>query len=92
MFAAILILLALPALDFKSTIHSTKFLVLYQSLFWFFIALVICLGWLGSQPAEPPYIIVGQITTFLYFFFFICVSDFGKLETLFIKYTSEFVK
>ena len=70
MFAAIAVLASLPLVDRNSHVRSTKFVTLYQSLFWCFAVVVFCLGWLGSQPAEPPFILISQVTTFLYFFFF----------------------
>jgi ubiquinol-cytochrome c reductase cytochrome b subunit len=71
MFSAILILAFLPIIDTNSTVRCTKFGGMYQSLFWYFIVLVCCLGWLGSQPAEPPYIIIGQFSTFFFIFIFL---------------------
>lgn len=81
MFAAILILALLPFLDNKSTMRSTKFVSGYHSLFWCFTVVFLCLGWLGANPAEPPFVLIGQLTTGLYFAFFLAVHDLGYLES-----------
>jgi ubiquinol-cytochrome c reductase cytochrome b subunit len=85
MFTSILILLILPLLDNSNFIRGTKFMIFYQGLFWFFIIVVCCLGWLGAQPAEPPFILISQITTCCYFIFFILVYDLGYLESAIVK-------
>jgi len=44
------------------------------------------LTWIGSQPVEDPYIIIGQISTLIYFVYFIILiplSDFIDRKTLF---------
>ena len=81
MFAAIVVLAFLPFLDSQSTMRSTKFVSLYQMLFWCFAVIFLCLGWLGANPAEPPFVIIGQLTTLLYFSFFLAVHDFGYFES-----------
>jgi ubiquinol-cytochrome c reductase cytochrome b subunit len=40
-------------------------------LFWFIVTIVILLTWIGARPVEDPYIIIGQILTILYFFYYI---------------------
>nr|YP_009566981.1 cytochrome b [Cryptopone sauteri]QBB73604.1 cytochrome b [Cryptopone sauteri] len=51
--------------------NSSKFYFFNQLLFWFFLNLFIILTWLGSQPIEPPYMIMSQISSLSYFLFFI---------------------
>lgn len=44
------------------------------------------LTWIGSQPVEDPYILIGQISTiiyFSYFFLLIPVSSVVDNKTLF---------
>jgi len=52
---------------------------------WWFISFNLILIWLGSQPVEDPYILIGQVITFLYFFilFVVLLNDFF-LEEVFI--------
>jgi ubiquinol-cytochrome c reductase cytochrome b subunit len=53
-----------------------------QFFFWFFIADVILLGWLGAQLVEYPYVIIGQIATFIYFaYFLVIVPALSLLES-----------
>ena len=86
MFASILILLALPILN-TSDIRSSFFRPLHRKLFWFFVANCLILGWIGGLPVEDPYVTIGRLSTFLYFFYFIGILPLlGKLETLFLKY------
>nr|QGT77385.1 cytochrome b [Candidiopotamon okinawense] len=56
--------------------HFSKFrsLSLYPSnqiLFWWLVNVIILLTWIGARPVEPPYILTGQILTFIYFTFYI---------------------
>jgi len=39
----------------------------FPRLIWWFLSFNVVLIWLGSQPVEDPYIIIGQILTGLYF-------------------------
>jgi len=70
MAGAILILYFLPLFD-TSEIRSAAFRPIFRKFFWFFIVNVFLLSYIGHIPAENPYIIIGQICTFLYFAFFI---------------------
>lgn len=70
MFAAILVLLALPVLD-SSKIRGISFKPAAKLLFWIFVANFITLMILGAKHVETPYIELGQICTFLYFAWFI---------------------
>lgn len=54
-------------------IGSKKNLSLYplnKINYWFFVVSVILLTWIGINSVEPPYILTGQILTFIYFFYF----------------------
>lgn len=85
MIGAILILLLLPFLH-TSKIRSASFRPLQKKLFWFFVADVLLLGWIGGQPVEDPYVFVGQISTIFYFsYFLILIPLVGFIENLFIK-------
>lgn len=87
MVLAILVLLALPFIN-TSRILSSRFRPLFKIFYWFFIVDVILLGWLGAQPVEPPFILIGQLATAYYFFYFIVLlPNLGKLESGFIDLT-----
>nr|QRW36382.1 cytochrome b [Nebrioporus canaliculatus] len=67
---SILILMILP-FSYKTKFQSMKFYPINQLLFWTYIIIVILLTWIGMRAVEEPYIITGQILTFLYFSYFI---------------------
>ena len=80
MFASILVLFFLPWLD-SSPVRSSRFRPLHKQFFWILVAVSIVLGYVGSQPPEQPWVTIGQISTFWYFFHFLVILPvLGKLE------------
>jgi ubiquinol-cytochrome c reductase cytochrome b/c1 subunit len=69
---SILILAFMPWLD-TSKVRSARYRPLYRQFFWIYIASVVGLGYLGSQPPEGIYVIAARILTIYYFGFFIIV-------------------
>jgi ubiquinol-cytochrome c reductase cytochrome b/c1 subunit len=75
MFAAILLLLAVPTITMStspdalvvSTVQSTP----HRIGVWFFGAVFFTLMYLGMRPAEAPYVVASKIFTFLYFAYFL---------------------
>ncbi len=81
MFAAVLILLFVPWLD-TSRVRSAKYRPMFKWFFWYFVFTCIALGWLGSKPAEQPYVFWAQFFTLSYFAFFLLVLPIvGLIET-----------
>lgn len=70
--AMMLSILALAFLPFlaPSEVRSLNFRPIGKFLFYFLVAFSVLLGWLGSQPAEAPYIEVARLVTALYFSYF----------------------
>lgn len=70
MGASIVILALLPYIA-SGPIRSSSFRPIYQFLFWLIVINALILGWIGCQPVEDPFILIGRIATALYFFFFL---------------------
>jgi quinol-cytochrome oxidoreductase complex cytochrome b subunit len=80
MFAAILLLLAVPAITAStspdalmiSTVQSTP----HRVGVWFFGAVFLTLMYLGMRPAEAPYVFASKVFTAFYFLYFILYVPF----------------
>ena len=79
MFAALLILIALPWLD-RSKVKSIRYRSWpYKVALSIFVITFIVLGWLGMQAVTPLYSLMAQIFTALYFAFFILMPWFTSI-------------
>jgi ubiquinol-cytochrome c reductase cytochrome b subunit len=72
MFSAILILLILPLTDL-SKFRGIQFRPLSKIAFYIFIANFLVLMQLGAKHVESPFIELGQISTIIYFSYFLFV-------------------
>nr|ADZ47925.1 cytochrome b [Xenophyes cascus] len=69
LMGSIAILLTMP-LSSKSKFKSKQFCPPNQLLFWMFTTNLILLTWIGSNPVEPPFILMGQVLAFNHFSYF----------------------
>jgi len=72
MFSALLIILVLPIVDLGKT-KGLQFRPISKIAFYVFIVDFLMLGQLGAKHVESPYIELGQISTILYFSYFIII-------------------
>jgi quinol-cytochrome oxidoreductase complex cytochrome b subunit len=81
MFWSILILFFLPWLD-TSKVRSARYRPVYKWFFLIFLIDCIVLGWVGMNPAEGNFILIGRIGTAYYFAHFLIVFPLlGWFET-----------
>nr|YP_009183164.1 cytochrome b [Rana huanrensis]ALM54866.1 cytochrome b [Rana huanrensis] len=82
---SILILFLMP-LTHTSKLRSLMFRPVAKIFFWTLIANTAILTWIGGQPVEDPFIIIGQITSTFYFLIFVLlVPTLGLLENKLLK-------
>jgi len=80
MFLSILVFFLLPWLD-RSPVKSIRHRGwMYKSALAVFVVAFFILGWLGTQPAAGPNLIVAQVCTVLYFAFFLLMPVYTKYD------------
>nr|BAM14904.1 cytochrome b [Ichthyophiidae sp. KUHE 53943] len=75
---SILILFTIPMLH-TSKQRAMTFRPATQTMFWLIVANTIILTWIGGQPVEEPFIMIGQISSILYFMLFIVIMPLTGL-------------
>ena len=77
---SILVLFLVPILHFSSQ-NACCFRPVSQFLFWLVVGNFFILTWIGSQPVEAPFIILGQAASVFYFLsFLVFIPLIGSLE------------
>jgi ubiquinol-cytochrome c reductase cytochrome b subunit len=68
--------IGLIPLVWKPLIRSMEFRPISRYFFWWFLAILIVLTWIGSQPVEVPYSDIGYYATICYFFYIWLLAPF----------------
>ena len=85
---SILVLTVIPFVH-TSKLKSLNFRPLGKIFYWIFMANFIFLTWIGSKPVEEPFILLGQISSIIYFVYFIILiplTGFIENKLIFNKY------
>nr|ARO70430.1 cytochrome b [Cachryx defensor]ARO70431.1 cytochrome b [Cachryx defensor]ARO70432.1 cytochrome b [Cachryx defensor]ARO70433.1 cytochrome b [Cachryx defensor]ARO70434.1 cytochrome b [Cachryx defensor] len=75
---SILILMIVPFLHLSKQ-RTNTFRPLSQLLFWLLVTNILILTWIGGQPVEHPFIIIGQLASTSYFLLFLAAMPITNL-------------
>jgi len=76
MFSALLILLPLSFIN-TLNIRSNRYRPLLNLFFWIFAGNFLFLIWLGARPIAQPFVLLGQLSSLIYFSYFILLMIIG---------------
>ncbi len=77
---AVMLPLFLPWLD-RSRVKSIRYRGwIYKSALTIFVVTFLVLGWLGTQPAEPIYVLGARVFSVIYFAFFILMPYYTAID------------
>lgn len=86
LLSSILVLILVPILH-TSKQRGLTFRPFGQLIFWTLVADIIILTWIGGMPVEPPYILIGQLASIVYFLVFLAALPIsGWAENKILKW------
>ena len=89
MGGALIVLFLIPFTN-TSEIRSTTFRPIFKFFYWVFVADFLLLGWIGQMPVKSVFVLVGQVATVYYFFFFlVLIPAIGNIESFLVRYKKE---
>jgi quinol-cytochrome oxidoreductase complex cytochrome b subunit len=89
MLGSILVLLLIPFIN-TSYVRNTTYRPIFKFCFWFFIVDFIILLWVGQKPVKDRFVLISQVGTVFYFFFFlVLIPVVGKVESFLVHYKTD---
>nr|CAC80522.1 cytochrome b [Pedetes capensis subsp. surdaster] len=83
---SILVLILIPLINMSKQ-RSLMFRPISQIMFWVLVTNLATLTWIGGQPVEHPFIIIGQLSSALYFTnILLLMPTLGALENTALKW------
>jgi len=82
---SILILIICPFLP-RPNFRGFLFYPLNKFYFWFHVNSVVLLTWIGARPVEDPYILIGQLFSFIYFFYYFFRVALQKIWDVLLRF------
>nr|CCM12466.1 CYTB [Pedetes capensis] len=83
---SILVLILIPLINMSKQ-RGLMFRPVSQIMFWILVANLATLTWIGGQPVELPFIIIGQLSSALYFInILLLMPTLGALENTALKW------
>nr|QEG03292.1 cytochrome b [Crocidura tanakae] len=75
---SIAILMVIPLLHTAKQ-RSMMFRPMSQCLFWILVADLLTLTWIGGQPVEHPFVVIGQLASVIYFMLILLVMPITSM-------------